>query len=529
MEHFTPSEAPIHETQRLPVAPPAPQIIGRNQELGQTFAQVRAGTTVLLHGPRGVGKSALAATIAAAFTAFPGGVVWWPVEFDSLERLLARLGRAFGLRTLSDSPSPLAHVGEVSGLVQRHNKPLLVLDGRLDLDVAREFVRKVAEGTPAILINDVGGPGPWTPVEVGPLAEADAQSLFMRAAGIAPDHVSTIARANIQTLCQRLGRLPLALVLAGQHVRASEQTPGDFLAVLSAEDTDSPAPGLAEIFRQLPDPLQGMLLVIGSTFAGQATMPLLEQLNPAPPETITRVMEMLMQRGLVQHAPGQGEDGCYYLHDVVHAFVHDWLDEAGHLEALTSRAQNALLTFAEENHAASREARTRLVGEMPNLIALARLAYADRDTATVRQLVDALASAFADTGGYGYELHRLEQMLPPAPEPAAPPVPVVPAAPVAAADPAAPVLEDPQATLDELTQMAFPGLEDAPHPEAGPPVAAGIVPEPAPAEDTTFDTAPLRPLTREKFGPPPERVDFVPAAEEVAQIVPAPAPPEPAP
>ncbi|MFC1959891.1 AAA family ATPase [Chloroflexota bacterium] len=118
MEHFTPSEAPIHETQRLPIVPPG-QIIGRNQALGQIFAQMRAGAALLLYGPPGVGKSALAATIASAFTTFPGGVLWWSVENDSLAQLIVRLGRAYNERTITESADPLVHLDMARQLLAR--------------------------------------------------------------------------------------------------------------------------------------------------------------------------------------------------------------------------------------------------------------------------------------------------------------------------------------------------------------------------------------------------------------------------
>ncbi len=406
MEHFTPSEAPIHETQRLPIAPPK-KVIGRDRELGQTFAQVRAGAAVLLYGPDGVGKSTLAATIAAAFTAFPGGVLWWPVDNELLEHLIVRLGRAYGERMLSDSPEPLEHLDAALQILSRDNKPLIVLDGRLDLDVARDFVRRVALGVPIILANIEGGAGPWTPFSVEPLSDDDAVDLFIQAAGY--DQISSLIRADIHGVCNALGGLPLAIMLAGRHVRATDQTPGEFLGSLTSGG-DGLQVILHNVFHQLPDALRGMLLTLGATFAGQASAELLAHLHAAPSETVTRVMDMLAVRGLVHRLPCPKITHCYRLHEAVHRFAQAWLRDTGRLENMRARALEAVTAYADQYGTADHEAQARLIAEMPNIMAAARYAARRDDSEPVRKLAAVLQAAFGEAGGYGYELHLLSRM-----------------------------------------------------------------------------------------------------------------------
>ena len=463
MEHFTPSEAPIHETQRLPIVPP-PRIIGRNRELGQTFAQMRVGAAVLLHGPSGVGKSALAATIATAFTTFRGGVLWWTVNGDSLEELVVRTGRAYGERALTDHARPLELLDEAAALLSREHKPLVVLDGWLDLDVAREFIRRVAPGVPLIFTAEEAGTGPWTPLAIGPLNDEDALALFVDTAGY--DTITPLTRADIQGVCSALGGLPLALVLAARHIRAEDITPGEFLGALpggSLPGGGSPVAlaGLPTILHQLPEALQGFLLTLGATFSGQASTALLEAAQLAPAETVGRVMDMLGARGLVQRLQADSTGVLYRVHAAVHAYLQAWLAQGDRLTHYQGRLRDALLAYADQHGQDAREARASLLAEMPNLLGLAAKAAETDDVEALTRIAQALALAFAG-GGFGYEIHWMQAHL--------------------AAQEGAP------SESDSLQMPLFEG--------GTPPAPAAPAAPLAPSPVSNYDTSPLRPIER---------------------------------
>ena len=65
MADFTPHEAPAHEAQALPVML-ASKHIGRDRVLGRVYQQLKDNMPVLLYGPAGVGKTALAGELASA-------------------------------------------------------------------------------------------------------------------------------------------------------------------------------------------------------------------------------------------------------------------------------------------------------------------------------------------------------------------------------------------------------------------------------------------------------------------------------
>lgn len=494
MEHFTPSEAPIHETERLPVIPPR-QIIGRNRVLGQVFAQVRAGAAVLLHGPDGVGKSALAATLAAAFTTFPGGVLWWGAQRStagSLETLIARLGRAYGEQKISDTTNPLAQTEAAAQLLQREHKPLIVLDDVGDLDVAREFVRKVAGSVPVIITSAEEGPGPWTPFALSSLEPADSAALFFGI--IEKSDPTTIARANVGEICRILEHLPLPVTLAANHIKQSEQTPGDLLEALSASGEDGLEAILDVIFPQLPEALQGLLLTLGAAFGGSASAPFLAQVQMLPPETETRVMGMLMARGLVQRITCYSSINCYHLHPQIRDYIWDWLYDHDQLPQALERIEAALVAFATANQGDNRDAHERLCAELPGLLSLGAQAASRRDFDTLQTLVDALKAAFSDVGGYGYDIYRLESRLPePAPEPEIPAEEAPPTEPgpaqmdlfeQPAPAPAPPTPEPPAA--DPLEAAPLQAYNPITTPEPEPPPAESVPPAPQPAAQPDY-------------------------------------------
>ncbi|MBN2470326.1 MAG: tetratricopeptide repeat protein, partial [Anaerolineae bacterium] len=211
-------------------------------------------------------------------------------------------------------------------------------------------------------------------------------------------------------ICNRLGGLPLELVLAGQHLAVTGQPAGALLEALDQAQS-AELPGLTAVFQQLPDALKGVILNLGATFSGSATTALLEVLQLSPTDTVMRVTEMLVARGLAQIRPCHEGTQCHYLHALVRDFARDWLRDGQRWELAQVRLHEAVLAYVEQHHTDSRAARVALVAEMPNILGLARYAVAQRDADTVQRLYAVLTEAFDESGAYGYELARLEVAL----------------------------------------------------------------------------------------------------------------------
>ncbi len=87
---------PLHQGQDLPGAPRLP-LVGRQADLDAARALLETGIPLQLVGMPGVGKTALAHTLAQDFVRQPGGVLWLENADETALALANRVARAYGL------------------------------------------------------------------------------------------------------------------------------------------------------------------------------------------------------------------------------------------------------------------------------------------------------------------------------------------------------------------------------------------------------------------------------------------------
>ena len=182
MADFTPLEAPAHDAKQLPVPPPI-KLIGRDITLARIYAQLKESQAVLVHGPAGIGKSALAATLASAYAERPGGVLYLMCDSDTLSELIVRAGRALRVTEASTTENPLSAEGAVAAVLKA-TEPLVILDGLLNPEAVTEFIRRCAQKLPVLLLNDQEIAGDWMSIRLGKLEPDQAVTLFKQVAGI---------------------------------------------------------------------------------------------------------------------------------------------------------------------------------------------------------------------------------------------------------------------------------------------------------------------------------------------------------
>ncbi|HEX2622867.1 MAG TPA: AAA family ATPase, partial [Phototrophicaceae bacterium] len=383
-------EAAIREAAALPVMLPA-RLIGREAALAQVYAQLKENRPVLVYGAAGVGKTALAATLASAYAQQPGGVLWFNVDDDSLESLIVRVGRAYDVTDITSADNPTAMVGAVAAQLTQH-KPLLVLDGTLDAQVAAKFVTRCADKLPVIMISQTPIEGPWTVIPLAPLEPTQAALMFKQEAALTtPEHDAAIVQ--VVTL---LGNLPFAVGVAARAMLASKQTPAVYGGIINQVKTTTGGSVtqavLAASFGALNGALQGVLLIMGATFRGEASSELLSLISGAPVESIQQAMNMLAQLRLVERI--NRYDAPYFrLHDLMYEFAQARLKSSDRLKDLQDKVRDATLAYAQKYASASPEAYDRLATEMDNFLAAAAWAVeqGQRDVST--KLLASLNSA----------------------------------------------------------------------------------------------------------------------------------------
>lgn len=425
MPNFTAHEAPAHSPDALPVAVRG-KLVGRDPALKQVYGQLKINQPALVCGPAGIGKTALAATLASAYTELPGGVLWLPVNNSiSLDELIVRVGRAYQVTEITRSDTPRGLVGAAASTLTAH-KPLVVLDGQPNEAVA-EFVRRCAEGLPIIVTSREPLDGPWTVVELGKLEAEPAVSLLKNLGAAGSDD-------DLDELASILDYTPLALAVAAGTMRLAKQSPADYLQAFeqipASAGATPPLLALTVGFRALNNALQGIILMMGATFNGHASSELVSMVSGAAPETIQQVMNLLaecqfVERFLRYDAPH------YRLHETTHNFAQTWLRGSGRLEMLQTKLRDALVDYVRKYGTAA--AHDKLAAEMDNILAAARWSADHGDRDAINQLIVSLMQAgeFINERGYVYELLLLRKLGASSTTafPAYPPPQIIPAAP----------------------------------------------------------------------------------------------------
>lgn len=396
-------EAPAHQASALPIVLP-PKLVGRDKSLGQIYTLLKQTKPVLLYGAAGLGKTALAGTLASAYCALPGGVLWLRVHNSPLAELLARIGRAYAVPDLARSENPIGLVGLAMATLTQH-KPLVVLDGPLDVNATSEFILRCADSVPVLVVTDspVDIPGPWTSITLPKLERAASEAAFRQGAPGA-------ATEGLPALLDALDDVPMALAVAAATVKRTGSTPADFAASMVARP-GAPAALLAIMaaYNKLSGAQQGLLLLLGAAPRFSATTELLSMMGGAPEAAIESVMTGLVAAHLVERASATSP-AVYRLHPLTGMFAVSWLRGKGRFDSLQATVRAAVLRYAEKHSAARGD--DALAAEMDNIIGVGAASAAAGRREDAEQLSNALMQAgnFVNARGFVVEFLALRQM-----------------------------------------------------------------------------------------------------------------------
>jgi tetratricopeptide (TPR) repeat protein/energy-coupling factor transporter ATP-binding protein EcfA2 len=407
-------EAPIYGSRNLPVHP-AERLFGRDADLDTIHLALKAGTAVLLHGPAGIGKSALAAALASGYAELPGGVLWLEVIDDTVPLLLGRAARAYGADLPSGGPDLSASIAQVRGVLQE-NRPLVVVDGRVDVDAAREFVRGCASGIPLLLVHSKLVAGPWTPHAVAPLGPDDASAMLMQVAGTSLD-ADTV---DLARLVEALDGHALSIVLAAHQLAAGGVQPAQFLdqiPELPPGVVNRAMGAITAAYRLLPSELQGMVMLLGTAFAGEASEELLSDITGAPADAIRSRMQQLAARGFASERSVYGQS-CFAVHELVQMFAESFLRGKQRLDTMRARYLDGLLAYVRRHTAEANSSHyQRLAAEMPTILAAGKYAAENEKVDFLNGLIDLLRPAapesFVTACAYQVEFRWLQRLLEP--------------------------------------------------------------------------------------------------------------------
>lgn len=310
---------------------------GRAAELDDLRARYdRKQRVLMLHGPPGVGKSALAQEFARRVAAdHPDGQLYvdlsWPVHLRSPGEVLKSFLEA--LAWPSEVPPETQERAKLFRSRTQDQKLLVVLDSVPDRDEL-EVLLPAGPGCTVIVTStrDLGRglPADSRSIAVGPVTGADALAILRARVGL-DDCDQAVPAAEVVALC---GRLPLALRCAGELAKAGDCDLGRVadllrpergrLARLAGAGRDVQG-RLAAEFERLTDREQRALMLLGqldaATFLPLVLVPLLEISLPEAGNLVSQ----LHAAQLLEVAGPDAPSGTarYAFHPLVRLFVRD--------------------------------------------------------------------------------------------------------------------------------------------------------------------------------------------------------------
>ncbi|MFI6351176.1 ATP-binding protein [Streptomyces sp. NPDC050743] len=381
--------------------------VGRRAELGELADALGAARLVTVTGVGGVGKSRLAARVAAGWAGGAGRVELAPVrDAQFVEYAVAE---ALGLTDHTARPPRQTLLEHLAG-----RPVLLVLDGFEHLvEACAELTAELLRKLPRLRVLAVGrrplGLAGERLSPLAPLGEDEAVELFTDRAREQGLEVSD--GPEVRELCRRLEGIPLALELAAGRLRALSpaqllQRLDDrfrLLATSGWEGAPRPVPGGPPARHQtlrtaigwsheLCTPAERLLWARLSVFAQTFDLDAAEYVcsgDGLPAEDVLDVLSELLAQSVVTREESPAGPR-YRMLDTVRAYGADWLEGIGDAGRLRRRHRDwylGLATWCELDWFSPRqgEVAARVEAELPNLRAALEFCLTEPEEAYLGQ------------------------------------------------------------------------------------------------------------------------------------------------
>jgi|GEM_PF-4435608 len=352
----------IQTIEQLPLRPPK-KLIGRGDLLKQVNSVLSPQQSVLLYGMDGIGKHAIAATVATTYLRIGREVLW----LDAMYPLEQQIEMAY------QKPHQTA--------LAEHT-PLLIIDHATNHESISQFIwQTVKAHSPAIVLHTIATDTPWEPIAIRPLNPAQSTQLFSTYANHVPDY----------QLLDLLGGHPFSIQLAARSGLPMQQ----WLSALP-DDALHPREKIQHViqvaFNALDNISQGLLMIMATTFSHGMSDALLTTILGTASQSMTAT---LRQKGFIT------EQATYYhISPVIQRFAHEKLTHSNRLTDSKNRLLKAIVSYAA-NHM---EQRAALLMEITNIKAAAQYCAEQDDQDSLKRLYDSLKYDAGFWRSYGVDI-----------------------------------------------------------------------------------------------------------------------------
>lgn len=390
------------------------KLIGRRAAVERVRALLDDGGRVLLQGFSGMGKSALAATVAADWIDDGrGAVLWLHTGSEKARSICEALARPLGGQPAVAGAADAERPKVLRRLLAESGASLLVLDDVWDGPALFEVLKAVPRQM-SVLVTSQHRYALDQIVEIGRLEPADARAALAYYAGRSGE-----ADGAADELCRQLGYHAFALEVAGKMLKVDQIDTAELLQRIAAAPHALAMPGefaeegrtsVTELLNAslyaLDEPVREVFLAFGLLFTPGATVDLLARLMARDQAAVADALTILHRRGLAERVPeADGRPASYRVHDLAYSY-------AATIAARQARDRApviaACLAFARA-HEAEVEA---LDVEIGNLLGAAERASQDGDRASLVEMMRALCGPYLAARGHTLAfLHLLDAAL----------------------------------------------------------------------------------------------------------------------
>lgn len=383
-----------HDIDDLPNVPA--KLIGRDDIIGQVGDLLADNGRVLLQGFGGMGKTALAATIAADWLENDNGaVLWLKAGSENADAMFEALAHPFENAAEIAKATGSDKVRALRQLLQDSEVALVVLDDVWDGAALSQVLKAVPRKMAALVtarqryaLDDI--------IEIGKLDELKAVELL-----------GYHARQNFKDnkdaaeLCRQLGYHAFALEVAGKTLKVDRIAPADLLKRITHTPHDIAMPedfaeeGRTSITELLDASLhaldkntQAVFLAFGSLFVGSATPELLAEAMGLEVRAIDEALTTLQRRGLADRSKAMP---TYQVHDLAYSYA-----KAISRQHLQEAVMQAALTYAT-NHIHDLEL---LDAERENILGAAQAAREQNTSPILVGIMQTLCGPYLSARGH---------------------------------------------------------------------------------------------------------------------------------
>ncbi len=323
-----------HLLKKPEAVPEAPStLFGRDKLLKEIIALLKKGERVLAQGFGGMGKTALAATVAKTFVQDKKYVLWLQVGSDNPDAVFEALAKAFeAQQDLLQAPDKTRFLHEV---LKKQNLALLVLDDVWNAYSLSKVMEALPKGLPLLVTSRQRYPR-LSRVYIDRLERPAAIELLMHYAEIPsslPFSPSKTTGGQLEALCELLGDHAFAIRLAGLALRETtieelyeriRNAPHDLKVPSELKEVgrESVASLLNVSLETLDDRAYETFLSYGILESPSASAGFLAECLGREVSQIEDALFNLVQRGLAERVSKPGSDlVSYRLHDLAHSYA----------------------------------------------------------------------------------------------------------------------------------------------------------------------------------------------------------------